>query len=121
MKGKASTIAEYIRAAPKAGQPHLRKLYSILKAAAPDADEAIKWGQPFFVNPRFVYAFSAYRSHLNFAPTPDALKAFAKELAEHKTTKNYLQVPYDHPLPEDLIRKIAEYRVRNVGEGESFW
>jgi len=94
MAGKRpTTIAEYIRAAPREGQPHLRRLYAILKSVAPGAEEAIKWGTPFFVEPR------------------------------HKTTKRFLQIPYNKPLPEDLIRKIAERRVQDVREREddAFW
>ena len=120
---RPTTIAEYIRAAPREGQPHLRRLYAILKSVAPKAEQVIKWGTPFFVEPRFLFAFSAYKAHLNFAPTPAALKAFRKELEAHKTTKNYLQIPYDEPLPEALIRRIAEYRLREVREREDdgFW
>ena len=118
---RPTTIAEYILASPRERQPHLRKLYKILKSAAPDAQEVIKWGAPFFVEPRFVFAFSAHKSHVSFAPTPAALEAFRKELREHKTTKNYLQIPYDAPLPEGLIRRIAEYRVRNMSDGDGFW
>lgn len=124
MAGKRpTTIAEYIRAAPRAGQPHLRRMYAILKSVAPEAEEAIKWGTPFFVEPRFLFAFSAHKAHLNFAPTPATLQAFRKELEEHKTTKGLLQIPYDKPLPEDLVRKMAEHRLREVREREddSFW
>ena len=49
---RPTTIAEYIAAAPAAGQPHLRQLYAILKSVAPQAQEAIKWGTPFFIEPR---------------------------------------------------------------------
>ncbi len=66
---------------------------AILKSVAPEAEEAIKWGTPFFVEPRFLFAFSAHKAHCNFAPTPAALEAFRKELEKHKTTKNYLQIP----------------------------
>ncbi len=120
---RPTTIPEYIRAAPREGQPHLRRLYAILKSVAPKAKEVIKWGTPFFVEPRFVFAFSAHKAHCNFAPTPAALKAFRKELEEHKTTKNYLQIPYDKPVPEDLVRKIAEYRLQELREREddAFW
>jgi uncharacterized protein YdhG (YjbR/CyaY superfamily) len=122
MAGKRpTTIAEYIRAAPREGQPHLRRLYAILKSVAPKAQEAIKWGTPFFVEPRFVFAFAAFKAHCVFAPTPAALQAFRKELKQYETTKNYLQLPYDKPLPESLIRKIAKYRLRNMGKGDAFW
>ena len=57
---RPTTIAEYIEAAPREGQPHLRRLYAILKSVAPKAEEAIKWGTPFFVEPRFLFAFSAH-------------------------------------------------------------
>lgn len=120
---RPATIAEYIRAAPREGQPHLRRLYAILKSVAPEAEEAIKWGTPFFVEPRFLFAFSAHKAHLNFAPMAAGLEPFRKELEKHKTTRNFLQIPYNEPLPEDLIRKIAEQRLRTVRErgDDTFW
>jgi uncharacterized protein YdhG (YjbR/CyaY superfamily) len=120
---RPTTIAEYIRAAPREGQPHLRRLYAILKSVAPDAEEAIKWGTPFFVEPRFLFAFSAHRAHFDFAPTPAGLEPFREELEAHKTTTNFLQIRYDQPLPEALIRKIAEHRLRAVRErtDDGFW
>ena len=118
---RPATIAEYIQAAPTEGQPHLRRLYTILKSAAPEAEEAIKWGTPFFVEPRFLFAFSAHKAHCNFAPMAAALEPFRKELEKHKTTKGILQIPYKKSLPEDLVRKIAEYRLRNMGENDAFW
>lgn len=120
---RPTTIAEYIEAAPAEGQPHLRQLYAILKSVAPEAEEAIKWGTPFFVEPRFLFAFSAHKAHCNFFLAAAALEAFHQELAMHKTTKNFLQIPYDQPVPEDLIRRIAEYRLQSVRarEDDAFW
>ena len=120
---RPSTIAEYIEAAPREGQAHLLRLYAILKSVAPEAEEAIKWGNPFFVEPRFLFAFSAHKAHCNFVLTAAALEAFRNELATHKTTKNLLQIPYDQPVPEDLIRRIAEYRLLSVRarEDDAFW
>ena len=122
-KDRPTTIAAYTRAAPRKGQPHLRRLHAILKSVAPKAEEVIKWGTPFFVEPRFLFAFSAHKAHLNFAPAAAALQSFRKELEKHKTTKNALQIRYNEPLPEDLVRRIAEYCVRVVREREddAFW
>jgi uncharacterized protein YdhG (YjbR/CyaY superfamily) len=124
MAGKRpTTIAEYIRAAPREGQPHLRRLYAILKSVAPKAQEAIKWGNPFFIEPRFLFAFSAHKAHLSFVLMEGGLEPFHKELAKHRTTKGTLSIPYNKPLPEALIRKIAKYRVRALRErdDDSFW
>ena len=120
---RPSTIAAYIRAAPREGQLHLRRLYAILKSVAPDAKEVIKWGNPFFIEPRFLFAFSAHKAHLSFAPMASGLDPFRKELKKHKTTQNFLQIPYNESLPESLIRKIAQRRVRDVRKrkDDSFW
>ena len=101
----------------------MRRLYAILKSVAPEAKEAIKWGTPFFVEPRFLFSFSAHKAHLNFAPTAATLKAFCKDLQKHKTTKGTVQIPYDKPLPEDLVRKMADYCRRDVRErvDDAFW
>jgi uncharacterized protein YdhG (YjbR/CyaY superfamily) len=120
---RPSTIAAYIAAAPAAGQAPLRRLHALLEAAAPRAQQVIKWGNPFFVEPRFLFAYSAHKAHLSFAPGPDALDHFRAELATHKTTKHFLQLPYGTPLPEDLIRRMAAFRVAAVAarEDEGFW
>jgi len=121
---RPTTIAAYIAAAPKAGQAHLRTLYTILRRAAPDAAEAIKWGQPFFIEPRFLYSFSAHKAHLGFTPMREGLEPFRAELADFEITpRGILKIPYATPIPEELIRRIAEARVEAVAakEGDGFW
>lgn len=120
---RPATIAAYIQAAPAAGRPHLRRLYAILRRAAPHAEEAIKWNTPFFVEPRFVFAFAAHKAHCTFAPPAPVLVHFREELKKHKTTKHMLQLPYAEPLPEDLLRRMAEYSVQAVRErtDDAFW
>lgn len=122
-KTRPTTIPQYIDAAPAAGQPHLRQVYAILRSEAPKAEEAIKWGAPFFVEPRFVYSFAAFKAHCVFAPVEGTLEAFAKELEKHQTTKNYLKMPYDQPVPEKLLRKMAKHCVKTVSKrkDDAFW
>lgn len=118
---RSRAIAEYIDSAPPQAQEYLRKLYALLKQVAPDATEAIKWGNPVFEAHRILFAFSAHKAHINFAPTPAALKPFRDELAKHKTGKGTLQIPYDKPFPAALVRKIARYRVKDVRENDAKW
>jgi uncharacterized protein YdhG (YjbR/CyaY superfamily) len=120
---RPATIEAYIAAAPAAGQPHLRKLHALLRAAAPKAQEAIKWGVPFFVEPRFLFSFSAHKAHLDFAPSPELLRRYVERFGEYRSTRHMLQVRYDQPLPEALIRTMAKERVRElrVRKDESFW
>jgi len=120
-KSKPATVDEYIDAAPEAAQEKLRELRSILKEIAPDATEALKWGSPVFEEKRILFAFTAFKSHLNFMPTHSALTPFKEELAEYNTGKDTIQFPYNKPLPKALIRKIAEYRAKDVRENDTRW
>lgn len=120
-KSKPTTIAGYIDAAPREARRHLRKMRAILRKAAPGATEALKWRSPVFVEKRILFAFAAFRTHLNFMPTPSAMKAFRKELAKYKTGLGSIQFPYDKPLPKALIRRIAVRRVKELREKDVRW
>lgn len=120
-KTRPTTIAQYIDAAPKEGQRNLRELYAILKKAAPKAKEALKWRVPVFEEERILFAFAAFKSHLNFMPTPSAMKPFEKELAKYKTGKGSIQFSYDERLPKALIRKIAAFRIKDVRDNDARW
>ena len=120
-KIKPTTVDEYIQAAPKEAQEKLRELRDILKKVAPDATEGLKWGSPVFEENRILFAYTAFKSHLNFMPTQSSLEPFKKELADYKTGKDTIQFPYDKPLPKMLIRKIAAYRAKDVRENNARW
>jgi uncharacterized protein YdhG (YjbR/CyaY superfamily) len=118
-KKRSATIKEYIEAAPPEARSHLRQLYRILKSVAPDGTEAIKWGVPVFWERRILFGFAAYKAHISFGSGEAALKHFSKELGKYKTGKGTMQIPYDQPLPEDLVRKIAEYCISDVRENDA--
>jgi len=118
---KPTTVNEYINSAPIQAQEKLRELRTILKKVAPDAKESLKWGSPVFEEKRILFAYSAFKSHLNFMPTHTAMSPFKKELEEYITGKDTIQFPYDKPLPEELISKIAVFRVREVREKDVRW
>lgn len=120
-KTKPTTVADYINAAPKEAQKKLKEIRAILKKAAPDATETIKWGSPVFEGKRILFAYSAFKSHLNFMPTHSSIEPFKKELTEYKTRKDTIQFPYDKPLPKVLIGEIAAYRVKDVKENDARW
>jgi uncharacterized protein YdhG (YjbR/CyaY superfamily) len=124
MAGKRpTTIAEYIRAAPRESQPHLRRLNALLKSAAPKAKGVIKWGNPFYIEPRFLFAFSAHKAHVSFAPMAEAMQAFREDLKPYSSTKNFLRIPYGDPLPERLIRNMALHCVKQLRDRKdnAFW
>ncbi len=120
---RATTVDQYIESAPSKAQPHLRKLRELLKRVSPKAQETIKWGNPFFVEPRFLFAYSAHKNHISFAPSAESMEAFRDELATCDTSKHFLKIRYAEPLPEILIRKIARHRLKAVSarDDDNFW
>ena len=75
------------------------------------------------MEPRFLFAFSVHKRRVSFAPDQALLEVFREELKGHQTTKYTLKIPLSEPLPEELIRRMAEHRVRVVSEraDDSFW
>lgn len=120
-KTKPTTVIEYIKAAPKEAQKKLREIRAVLKSVAPNAKETLKWGSPAFEEKRILFAFTAFKSHINFMPTQSAMKPFKKELAEYITGKDTIQFPYNKPLPKALIRKIGAFRAKQVREEDARW
>lgn len=118
---KPTTVTEYINAAPKEAQKKLREIREILKKVAPNAKETLKWGSPVFEEKRILFAYAAFKSHLNFMPTHSAMEPFKEELAKYTTGKDTIQFPYDKPLPKLLIRKIAAFRAKEVREKDARW
>ena len=118
---KPKTVDEYIHAAPEHAREKLNELRSLLKSVAPNASEDLKWGQPVLVEKRILFSYSAFKKHLTFMPTGRALIPFADELTAFKTGGHTIQLPYDQPLPKELIKKIAAFRYRDVMENDARW
>jgi len=120
-KARPKNVTEYINAASKEAQKKLREMRACIRAVAPGAGESLKWGRPAFSYERILVMFAAFKNHLGFYPTPPAVKAFAKELAEFATASASIQFPIDKPLPLSLIRKITAFRVRESIEEDGKW
>lgn len=110
-KIQAGTIDEYIAYFPENVQKLLKKIRSIIKKAAPAAEEVISYAIPTFrLNGNLVH-FAAYKNHIGFYPAPSALVAFKDELKAYSTSKGAIQFPLDKPLPVELLTKIVKFRV----------
>lgn len=110
--GAISPIRGYIEGFEEPRRTALETMYGILKAAAPGAQEKISYQMPtLYLHGNLVH-FAAQARHLGFYPAPSAIEAFAAELAPYATSKGAVQFPYDAPLPQDLIRRMVAFRVR---------
>ena len=120
-KLKPATIEEYIKAAPEEVQDKLRQMHACICAAAPGAEEGLKWSMPAYSYQRILVTFALFKNHIGFYPTPSAVKAFAKSLSKYKTAESSIQFPLDQPLPLDLISRITKFRVQESLMGDAKW
>ncbi|MBI5848932.1 MAG: DUF1801 domain-containing protein [Nitrospirae bacterium] len=115
-KGPPKSIDEYIAGFPEDVQGILRKTQSTIRSAAPDAEEAVKYGIPTFVLNGNLVHFGGFQKHIGFYPTPSGIEEFKDELSVYKSAKGSVQFPLDQPIPYSLIRKIVAFRVKEVGK-----
>jgi uncharacterized protein YdhG (YjbR/CyaY superfamily) len=99
----------------------LRKMRKVIAHAAPDAEEAIKYGIPTFrLNSKNLVHFGAFKNHVSFFPTGAGVAAFKEELGKNAVSKGTVQFPLDKPIPYKLIEKIVRYRMKQVLSKKKF-
>jgi uncharacterized protein YdhG (YjbR/CyaY superfamily) len=106
-----AAIDAYIAASPADVRKLLETMRATIHAAAPDAQEIISYSMPAFAQQGNLVYFSAAKQHIGFYPTPSAIKEFAQDLADYKSSKGAVQFPLDKPLPVDLITRMVQFRV----------
>ena len=109
---KFKTVEEYIAAFPKEIQELLESMRSIIKSAAPKAEELISYNMPAFQLDKMLVYYAAWHSHIGFYPTASGIEEFKEELSKYENSKGAIKFPIDKPLPVSLITKIVKFRVK---------
>lgn len=107
-----TTIDEYIASAPIEVQEILQKIRATVKAAAPEAEEAISYQMPTFRLKGNLVHFAAFKNHIGFYPIPSGIEAFKEELSAYEGGKGSVRFPLDRPIPYELISKIVKFRMQ---------
>ena len=103
------TIDEYIARQPEEFRPYLNKVRDAIRAALPEAEERISWSMPTYWKKHNLIHFACFKKHIGLYPGPEAVEAFREQLREFKTDKGSIRLPYDKPLPIELITAIAKW------------
>ena len=120
---KPKTIDEYLENFPQDQKKKLAELRDLVRSVLPDTNEMLKWGAPAAVEKdgMILAVFSGHKQHMNFVVTPTVKQAFESDLSDFVTGKGSLQMPYDKPLPLNLLRKMLVYRAREYRENKVSW
>ena len=109
---KPKTIDDYIAGQPDEKQPYLRLLRAAISECIPDAQERISWSMPTFWEKHNIIQFASHKNHIGLYAGVEAVAAFSERLADYKTSKGAIQLPFDKPLPIDLVKDIALWCVK---------
>lgn len=111
---------EYILQFPAEVQAKLQELRTVIKEAAPEAEETISYAMPAYKYKGILVYFAGHKNHIGFYPASSGISVFEKELAGYHTSKGTVQFPLDKPLPLDLIHKMVAFRVsENIQKAEA--
>lgn len=108
---KIQSVEQYIAQFPPERQKLLHRVRQVIREAAPQAQERIRWEMPTYWQGENLLHFASGKSHIGFYPAPQAIVHFADRLAAYKTSKGAVQFPVAKPIPYDLIAEITRWRV----------
>jgi uncharacterized protein YdhG (YjbR/CyaY superfamily) len=108
-------VDKYITEFPVEVQEILQKVRATIFNAAPDVVEKMAYGMPGYKlkGKPFVY-FAGYAKHVGLYATPVVHEAFANELKGYKQGKGSVQFPLNKPMPFDLIKRIIEFKMKQL-------
>lgn len=110
---KPTTIDAYITGFPDDAQQAMQHLRALIHDTVPGVTEQISYAMPAFeINNRYVVYFAAYKKHIGLYPAPVAEPAFQQDFAGYKTGKGSIQFPLGQPMPDQLIRKILDFLLK---------
>ena len=116
-------VDEYIASAPKGAQTKLRELRTAIRAAAPNAEESLSYGMPFYsyrgevgVGARLCY-FGLKTDGIGFYLRPKDFSNHLDKVAKFQRTKSALRFELAESIPVTLVRALVKDAVkRHVAE-----
>lgn len=117
MKKAPATTDEYLAALPRADREALEAVRATIKSVAPDMEERMSSGAPFFwYRGRRAVGFGAAQRHLSFfIMHGTVLMAHRKDLAAYDTSRTVVRFTHEKPLSVSLIRKLVRARIDEIG------
>lgn len=108
-----TSVEDYLAALPDASRAALEELRRTIRAAAPDATEAISYQMPAFKDHgRLLVSYGAFKDHCSLFPASGSVReALGEELRGYFTGKGTIQFRSGEPLPTALVEKIVKVRL----------
>jgi len=115
-----TVIDEYLKNIEPAKRKELERVRTIAKKVVPDAAEVISYGMPTlqYKGASFL-GFNVHANHIGIYPYGgEEITVFKDKLNKlhYGFSTGAIRVPFDHPIPEDLLKEIITYRIKRIAE-----
>ena len=115
---RPKNVSAYIAAAPKEVRGKLSEIRAAIRDAAPDAEERISYGMPYYAYKGRLAYFMLAKAHIGlYIPTP-VIEEHKNDLKQYGTSTATVRFPLDKKLPIALIRKLVKARIMKNEERE---
>ena len=111
-----SNIDEYIAAAPAGVRRILEDIRQVVIDQVPGATETIGYQMPAFRQCKVFFYFAAFKHHIGVYPPVKGDRDLQKALLPYRGEKGNLKFPLGHPIPYDLIGRVAAALSREHGQ-----
>ena len=118
MKYEVNSVKEYLAAIPAERKPQLEQLISIVKELAPDAEEELNYGMPFYPLEGPLFAIASQKHFMALYVTEhDIVKKYKDELGKVSMGKSCIRFKHIYKINLDVVRQIIEevYERRKSG------
>ena len=112
----AREIDEYLAQVDQPKRSTLQVLRESIQRIIPEAEQCISYGLPAFrLQGKVVAGFGAFKNHLAYLPhSGSVFPELRDELGSYVITSGSLHFPVDNSLPESLVKKLIDVRLRQI-------
>jgi len=111
-------VNAYIRAAGYVAGEKLQEVRSAIKEVAPEAQESISYGIPYYDYRGRLAWFGLHKNHIGLYIRPPVIHEHRRELKGYVTTKSAVHLPLDDKIPVSLVKKLVKARMK-MNEAEA--
>lgn len=113
--GSSVNIDRYIAGFAPDVREKLNLLRAMVHDVVPEVKEYISYRMPAFkLKGKNLVYIGAFKNHIGFYAISKFNYVFKEELSEYKTNKGDIQLPYNKPIPFDLLKRILEYKAASI-------
>jgi uncharacterized protein YdhG (YjbR/CyaY superfamily) len=121
MAKKPKSVEEYINMQTEPIRTTLGRVRKAVNSSAPEAEENIGYGIPYYKYKGAFIAFMSHANHCSFVTMSyDIVKELKDELKNYKVSGTTIRFPHDKPLPAALVKKIVVARIKEQDGKKEF-